>query len=256
MADRTSLVVAWTCTLLAVASVVALMIGMAALSERRSAFVSAVTHELRTPLTTFRLYTQMLTDGMIADDMQRCEYLTTLRAEADRLTQLVENVLAYARLERRRAATTASQTTVGRHGRPFRRASPRPGPPGDMLLTIELDEETRDMRLCTDAAAVEQIVFNLVDNACKYASMAEDRRIHLAVNADPRHIRLCVSDYGPGISKDVVGRLFRPFCKSAKAAADSAHGVGLGLALSRRLARRLGVVCNLCTATPAAAASS
>ena len=63
-----------------------------------------MTHELRTPLTTFRLYTEMLDEGMVAEPAIPSEaYLKTLRGEADRLGHLVENVLAFARLERGRA---------------------------------------------------------------------------------------------------------------------------------------------------------
>ncbi len=73
------------------------------LSERRRIFVSAVTHELRTPLTTFRLYTDMLADGMVSGEEKRRSYLERLRGEAQRLSHLVENVLFYARLESGRA---------------------------------------------------------------------------------------------------------------------------------------------------------
>jgi signal transduction histidine kinase len=92
---------AWASVLLAVAAVVALLLGAVALSERRAVFVSAVTHELRTPLTTFRTYTEMLSRGMVPEGA-RAEYLETLRREADRLAHLTENVLLYARLERGR----------------------------------------------------------------------------------------------------------------------------------------------------------
>ncbi len=72
--------------------------GVLALSERRASFVSAVTHELRSPLTTFRMYAEMLAEGMVRDEQQRDRYLSTLRQEADRLSHLVDNVLQYARL--------------------------------------------------------------------------------------------------------------------------------------------------------------
>src|SRR5690606_171222 len=73
------------------------------LAQRRGAFVSAVTHELRTPLTTFRMYTDMLGEDMVESEAQRSRYVETLRREAKRLDHLVENVLAYARIEDRRA---------------------------------------------------------------------------------------------------------------------------------------------------------
>ena len=85
------------------AALAALLHGVASLSERRAAFVSAVTHELRTPLTTLQLYSDMLSGGMIADEPQRQEYMQTLQRESGRLSHLIDNVLALSRLERRTA---------------------------------------------------------------------------------------------------------------------------------------------------------
>ncbi len=208
-----------------------------ALSERRAAFVSAVTHELRTPLTTFRMYTEMLAGGMVPDEARRREYLHTLRGESDRLAQLIENVLSYARLERRRAATHTEEVTIGQLLDRFADRLRNRAEQAEMELDLVIDESLCDATVRTDVSAVEQIVANLVDNACKYAAGAEDRRIHVQVQADARWLRLRVTDHGPGVAADVVGRLFRPFHRSAQDAANSAPGVGLGLALSRRLAR-------------------
>ena len=79
---KMSLVVAWSSLLLGAAAVALLLKGVMALSERRAAFVSAVTHELRTPLTTFRMYAEMLAEGMVPDEASRHRYLDTLRIEA------------------------------------------------------------------------------------------------------------------------------------------------------------------------------
>ena len=98
---KQSLLIAWGAMALAALAAAALLRGVIALSERRAAFVSAVTHELRTPLTTFRMYAEMLSEGMVRGEADRRQYLETLRTEADRLTHLVANVLAYARLEAR-----------------------------------------------------------------------------------------------------------------------------------------------------------
>jgi signal transduction histidine kinase len=232
--------VAWLCTVLAVAAVVVLVLGMTALSERRAAFVSAVTHELRTPLTTFRLYTEMLSGGMVPDEARRREYLETLRGESNRLAQLIENVLSYARLERRRVVTHAEVVTIAQLTYRFAARLRDRAEQARMELDLMMDDSLCDATVRTDVSAVEQIVANLVDNACKYAAGAEDRRIHVQVQADPRWLRLRVTDHGPGLAANAARRLFRPFCRSAQDAANSAPGVGLGLALSRRLARRLG----------------
>jgi signal transduction histidine kinase len=237
---RVSLAAAWLGLLVGAVATAATLQGIITLSERRGAFVSAVTHELRTPLTTFRMYAEMLADGMVPDAEQRQRYLNTLRIEADRLSHLVENVLQYARLERGRPGKRREPTTIGAllahcQSRLADRASQ-----AEMKLIVEVSDEETETTLLTDSAAVEQILFNLVDNACKYAAAASDKRLHLSVATEPGRVQIVVRDHGPGISGAGRKRLFQPFSKSVHEAANSAPGVGLGLALSRRLAADLG----------------
>lgn len=239
-AIRLSLAVAWGCVLAAAAAFGALLAGIISLSERRAAFVSSVTHELRTPLTTFRLYTDMLAGDMVPDPGKRRSYLQSMGAEADRLAHLVENVLAYSRVERGRAAAPAAETTAGALLDAVRERLAQRAAQAGMEICVEGRREAMELRLVTDRSAVEQILFNLVDNACKYACGAADRRIHVMLFAGRGCAVLRVRDHGPGISASDRRSLFRPFSKSAQRAANSAPGVGLGLALSRRLARHLG----------------
>lgn len=238
---RKSLAIALACVLLAAAAVGLVLFGTVSLSERRAAFVSAVTHELRTPLTTFRLYSEMLADGMVADEAQRKTYLDTLTGEAGRLSHLVENVLAYARLERGSAKARAENITIGEL---LDRILPRLKQRADdcsMEVRVHATEADRKTQLHIDAAAVEQILFNLVDNACKYAApRAAEPVIHVEADTSGKFAMLRVRDHGAGISRDERRRIFHPFHKSADQAAHSAPGVGLGLALCRRLATALG----------------
>jgi signal transduction histidine kinase len=233
------LIVVW-CLLLFVAIAFGwLMWATLSLSERRAAFVSAVTHELRTPLTTFRLYTEMLSDGLASDPDQQQLYFQTLNREANRLTHLVENVLAYARLEHGRSTARNETVTLGDL---FDRCIPRLEQrvaETPLSLTFHLREPDRSTKLTTNAMAVEQILFNLVDNACKYARDANDPRIVCQISRDAERVLIEVRDFGPGLSNQARHALFRPFQKSSSQAAESAPGVGLGLALSHRLARDL-----------------
>ncbi len=237
---RLSLIIAWVCVLLAATAVAVLLRGAVVLSERRGAFVSAVTHEMRTPLTTFRMYTEMLDQGMVRDEDKRRYYLGTLRTEAERLSHLVENVLAYARLERGRTKGRTESVTVRGLLDQMKERLARRAEEADMKLVVEADDEVLDVCAQTDASAVEQILLNLVDNACKYAASAGERLIHVEAGRTDGAVALRVRDHGPGVLRKDAPNLFRPFRKSARDAANSAPGVGLGLALSRRLARSMG----------------
>ena len=109
---RWTLVITWCLALLALATAATTLRASIAYGEKRSRFASTVTHELRSPLTTFRMYSEMLARGMVAEE-RRGEYLETLQQESDRLARLVENVLAYARLEEGRLQLRSERTTVG-----------------------------------------------------------------------------------------------------------------------------------------------
>ena len=231
--------VGWAAVVLAVLTTSLLLRGVMRLSERRASFVSAVTHELRTPLTTFRLYSDMLESGAVKPENHR-HYLQVLSREADRLSHLVENVLAFSRIERGSARTTRQVQTLAGLLEPLReRLAARLASAG-MTLVMDLTLGEAARRVHVDAAAVEHVLFNLIDNAAKYAGAGTPPEVTIRLAAAGRWVRLIVSDHGPGIPPAERKRIFRAFHKSARDAAESRPGVGLGLALSRRLARNLG----------------
>lgn len=239
---RLALLAAWIGLGLAVLAIAGLLRGALDLSERRAEFVSAVTHELRTPLTTFQLYSEMLAHGMVPDPEQRRQYLATLCSEATRLSHLVENVLAYARLERGSARNRRERLSLtALIDRVLPRLEARARQAG-LEVRIDADPVIAATEVDVDPGVVEQILFNLVDNAAKYAAGGPgERTIHLeALPERGKFALLRVRDHGQGIGADVVGRLFEPFHRSAEKAAGSAPGVGLGLALCRNLSRSLG----------------
>lgn len=237
---RWALWIAWLAFLFALLAAALLLAGVIALSERRAAFVSSVTHELRSPLTTFRMYSDMLARGMVPDAERRQQYLETLRTEAERLTHLVENVLAYARLERGRKANNAETISVGKIAERLQDRLQDRAAQGDFDLQLNLANAVKDRLLTTDVSVVEQILFNLVDNACKYAADAIDRTLHWEMRSNANHAEFVIRDHGPGFDTPGRAKQSRPFSKTSEEAAVSAPGVGLGLALCRKLAKQLG----------------
>ena len=213
---------AWLAGLGGLAAVLVAMAASARLAERRAAFVSAVTHELRTPLTALRLHGDLLADARIANDpTRRAAPVNAIRDGAARLAHLIDNVLDYARLERRRP--------------------PAPRTVHLDALLADLDEVLPGVNIPpipavtvrADPHAVERILANLADNARKYGKPP----YALAIVTTARRVTLTLIDHGPGLAADARARLFTPFARSAEAAAGDAPGVGLGLALCRRLAR-------------------
>ncbi len=232
---RATLALTWFAVLVGIAAVAVTLRASIAFGRKRARFASAVTHELRTPLTTFRMYSEMLADGMVTDDEQRKIYLDTLKGESGRLSNLVENVLAYARLEEGRRSSRSSPTTwagllddvVG----PLRQRAASAG------VDLAVEGGADDTPLNVDVEAVGQILFNLVDNACKYAP---DGTVTLSGHVNAGTLTLRVRDHGPGIPAPLAKAVFDPFERGARHDGDGTPGVGLGLALARGLARDLG----------------
>ena len=233
---RWALLLSWVAVALATGAAAHTLAKSQELGERKSRFASAVTHELRTPLTTFRLYTEMLADGMVPDEARRAEYLATLRDESLRLSRLVENVLGYARLEEGRTALAPVQTTVGELLDGLTPLLARRAADAGLRLTIDAGELAQHA-LLTDPTVVGQVLFNLVDNAAKYAAGAADGRVELRAERAAGRVQLVVRDHGPGVAPAAARTVFEAWHRHAP---DAVPGVGLGLALSRGLAHELG----------------
>ncbi len=227
----------WASLILSILLAGGFILSLWTLSKRRSEFVSAVTHELRTPLTSFQLYSEMLRDGLVPNQEKRQSYLDTLHRESKRLSHLVENVLSYSRLER--GAISKSEITLEQLLPPILDRLKSRAQQSSAILKIE-QETSPSSTILTDPTAVEQILFNLVDNACKYG-IGTSKTITLESKESSRNILFTVSDQGPGITPQERRTLFTPFHKTVKSAADTQQpGVGLGLSIAKRQAKLLG----------------
>jgi signal transduction histidine kinase len=235
---RIGLALAWGAAVVAFAALGLVGWSLIDLSERRIRFVSAVTHELRTPLTSLRLYLDLLLSGMVQDEQKRTEYLSTLATESDRLHRLVDNVLDFARLERRRAGTALVPAKVADLLAAVRDTwTDRCGADGKELIVVStLPPEAE---VTTDAALVGQIVGNLIDNARKYTRGASDPRVWVWAKPEGRRVVFEVEDRGPGVAARDRSVIFRPF-RRGEGADTTAGGAGLGLALCRQWAESLG----------------
>ncbi|MEO1008556.1 MAG: HAMP domain-containing sensor histidine kinase [Planctomycetota bacterium] len=233
------LAMTWTAALLAVLAIGVVLRLSTSLAERRGRFVSAVTHELRTPMTTVRLYADLLASDAALDDRRREGFVATLRDESGRLARIIENVLVYARLGRRGHSGNGSRCTVGvlldRVAAEQRPGVERTG----RSLVVRSPVEVRDVVVDADAEAAGRILGNLIENACKYALPAESPTIELVAHADGDRVRISVRDHGPGVPSHERRRIFEPFHRAARDEYTE-HGLGLGLALARGLARQMG----------------
>lgn len=208
-------------------------------AERQKRFASHVTHELRSPLTTFSLYSDLLAEGLVKDADKQNEYMQTLRSESERMGHMIENVIAQARLEEGRARMLIEATTLRGVFDEVRAALEHCCSRNSMTLSIELGDAA-EAPLRVDRAALGRILTNLVENACKYGREGDAGLLAITSETRGGTIRLRVRDHGPGIAPDMARRIFRVYDRAGRDETDPMRGLGLGLPLSRELARRMG----------------
>jgi signal transduction histidine kinase len=211
-----------------------------AANRAKSQFLSTMSHELRTPLNAITGYTELLEMGVRGPITapQRAD-LARIRRSANVLMALVNDVLNFARLE-------AGQVEVRLDGVPLARVladlevlvAPQVTAKG-LACTFESCDESLMVR--ADPDRLTQILTNLLTNAIKFTP--EGGRIGVAcrVANDPSLAHITVTDDGRGVAPDQLDRIFEPFVQVDRHLnPESQQGVGLGLAISRDLARAMG----------------
>ena len=190
----------------------------------KSTLLAAVGHELRTPLTAIKGHVSTLLQADVswsADDQRH--FLSTISSEADRLAELVSNLLDLSRVEAGllslRRGPHALKALVARA---VERVSP---PPTTMRIHIPNDLPLVDV----DAARIEVVFQNLVSNAAKYG----DGVVDLSATTDRGTVVVSVSDDGPGISAEDAPHIFERFYRARHARRQQVGGTGLGLAICK-----------------------
>ena len=222
-----------TVAVVAAAFVMLLVARSEKLARERSEFAAAAAHELRTPLAGLQLYGDMLAEGL-GDPGKMREYARRMRDDAARLGRVVSNILGVSQLER---GSLAIDAQVGQLSEVLCEIGERARPALDRVgATLELNVP-RDLCARFDRDALTRIVGNLLDNAEKYTRQADDRTIRLAAADRGDSIDVSVADRGSGVSDH--SKLFHSFSRGTSGR-DAPAGLGLGLALSRSLARAMG----------------
>ncbi|MFI4881472.1 MAG: sensor histidine kinase [Phycisphaerales bacterium JB064] len=245
------LVLTWVAALFAVVAIGIVLRLATSLAERRGRFVSAVTHELRTPMTSVRLYADLLASDAARDDERRGRFVTTLREESARLARIIENVLAYARLGRPNGNGESHKPTVGEVVERAVREQSQALDRSALEAKVDIEMGVADRSLDADGDAVVRILGNLIENACKYASPSEHPIVEVRARAEGSMAMFTVRDFGPGVPARERRRIFEAFHRSARDEMRES-GLGLGLALSRGLAKQMGGQLSLDEVSPGA----
>jgi two-component system, OmpR family, phosphate regulon sensor histidine kinase PhoR len=206
------------------------------LESVQSEFVGNVSHELRTPLSLIKGFTETLLDGAVNDRSQAMRFLEKIDKHSDRLLFLIEDLLALARLESGQVALNVQPVDL--HDLAQRVLDDLAARAAARKTTLE-NQIPPNAIVWADADRLQQVLFNLADNAIKYGK-SEGRVAVGARAAEPEKMEVFVSDDGPGIPPDSIGRVFERFYRVDRARSRESGGTGLGLAIVKHIVQAHG----------------
>ena len=202
------------------------------LSQMKTDFVSNVSHELRTPLASIRVFGEFLKMGRVSDEEKIREYGEYIETESRRLTQLVNNILDFSRIE------------SGRKTYEFNEADPLALVHSTVKsFDIQLKQRGFSVRVTeppqplphvfVDSEAISQALINLLDNAIKYSGAAHE--IEVALGHERGFVTISVHDHGIGLSREDQQKVFEKFYRVCTGLVHESRGSGLGLSLVKHI---------------------
>jgi two-component system phosphate regulon sensor histidine kinase PhoR len=207
--------------------------------QAQTEFVSTVSHELRTPLTSIKGFADtILRAGDRLDAGQQRRYVGIIKDQADRLTRLVEDLLAVSRLESKRMQLTIRALDLNEAvHRVVRNLADKAG---NHRIVVNIAAGLPPV--WADADRLEQILTNLIDNAIKYSPAKTVVTVSArdTVEGNQEMVEFSVSDQGVGIPQEHLPEIFTKFSRLDNPLVRQTEGTGLGLYITRSLVLALG----------------
>jgi two-component system phosphate regulon sensor histidine kinase PhoR len=208
----------------------------------RRDFVANVSHELRTPVAVIKGYAETLLDGALNDTPERGRhFVSVIAGHAERLTNLINDILTLSKLEARDAMLTLHPLDLG-------------GTIRKAQMLIEDHARTKGIRLIADCpetlpkvladqGQLEQVLLNLLDNAIKYTPDGGD--VTIQARSQGERVLVSVSDTGIGIPSKDLPRIFERFYRVDEGRSREQGGTGLGLAIVKHIVQLHGGEINV-----------
>jgi signal transduction histidine kinase len=201
------------------------------LSRLKSDFVANVSHELKTPLALIRLFSETLELGRVASEEKKTQYYRVINKESHRLTQLINNILDFSRIEAGRREYRFAPADLKQIIDGVVEAYRFPIEQQGFDLRIDVPEDLPRIEL--DEEAIGQALINLLNNAIKYSD--DEKSIGIAVRRKGEGLLLSVTDRGIGVEKAEHGKIFEKFYRAEDTLVHTTRGSGLGLPLVRHI---------------------
>jgi len=206
-------------------------------AKERSDFAAAVSHDLRTPLSSMRMLAESLFMGNVPDEAKQKKFLSAIIKESDRLSRLTDRALYFIRYGQ---GALRYQFTEGDLGGVVREAVDTfaVGAGNGVKIAVTISPGLSPVRF--DAGAIEQVVYNLLDNAVKYSPKEATVQIEVGLMEEAGKIALWVQDHGVGMTSREARQVLKPYRRGQNAGRQNARGIGLGLALCQHVVQAHG----------------
>jgi len=201
------------------------------LERMRTEFVDNVSHELKTPVTAIKGFTETLLDGAMEERETCREFIGIIDQETGRLIRLIQDLLDLSRIEQKRMSTRLEIVDLLAIIRST--ATKLQGHADNSGLDFSLDLPDQTMPVKVDSDMLEQVLFNLIENAIKY-TLAQGR-IKVEVEETEKNYTVWVRDTGIGIPPEDLDRVFERFYRVDKARSRDRGGTGLGLSIVKHI---------------------
>lgn len=205
---------------------------LAQLENVRRDFVANVSHELKTPITSIKGFVETLADGALDDPVQARRFLDIIAKHTDRLEDIIEDLLALARLEQQEGLPLETERLpLALLLENSLQVCERKAHEKGMEVAVVCPE---DLAVSVNPTLLEQAFVNLIDNAVKYSPAGSPVRVEAERIGEEAVVR--VIDRGRGIPAKDLPRIFERFYRVDKARGRDAGGTGLGLAIVKHVA--------------------
>src|SRR5436190_3837348 len=206
------------------------------MEEMRREFVANVSHELRTPLSIFRGYLETLLDDPQQPPGELLRILEIMERHSDRLNALVEDVLSLARLESPGAELDLSEVDLVEFLPSIMRDWERKFQAKQLTSRLDLPENLPLIE--AEESRLQEVIYNLLDNAVKYSDPGSQISLQASVEGD--RVRISVADQGTGIREADLPRIFERFYRADKGRSREQGGTGLGLSIVKHIVQLHG----------------
>lgn len=200
------------------------------MDDYRKRFVANVSHDFRSPLTSIRGYAQAMLDGTIPWE-KREKYLNIVQFETERLTKLTEDLLELNRLDSGGMVLRMVDFDINRIIKST--ATSFEGRCKEKHMVIKLVFFEDETLVHADKERIQQVLYNIIDNAVKFSN--QDSRIVVTTREKGEKVMVSIKDFGQGIPKDSIGKIWDRFYKSDSSRGKDKKGTGLGLSIVKEI---------------------